>query len=153
MTTRKPIADLVEELRSWLPNYDHTPESYPTLLWRILASIPGGDQAEDMGYEPFQLGWQEVDQLGRVLEAIQDKQDVEDLIEGLLAEEEEEEKPPPPPPKKGRKAREPVVSRAAPGNWGPGIWTPSEAKKGRPRPSLRGARRVSEYDKRRPGRK
>lgn len=87
---RKPIADLISELQSWLPNYDHGPADYPTLLWRILASVPGGDQAEDMGYEPFSLGWQEVDQLGRVLVAIQDKRDVEDLIAGLIADEEEE---------------------------------------------------------------
>jgi hypothetical protein len=87
---RKPIVAIIDELKSWLPNYDHGPEDYPTLLWRILASVPGGDRAEDMGYEPFSLGWQEVEQLGRVLEAIQDKQDVEDLIDGLLGDEEEE---------------------------------------------------------------
>jgi hypothetical protein len=89
---RKPIADLIGELQSWLPNYDHGPEDFPTLFWRILASIPGGDQAADMGYTPFSLGWQEVSQLGHVLEAIQDKRDVEDLIQGLLGDEEEEVK-------------------------------------------------------------
>jgi hypothetical protein len=87
---RKPIADLIGELKSWLPNYDHGPKDYPTLLWRILASIPGGDEAEDMGYEPFSLGWHEADQLGRVLVAIQDKRDVEDLIAGLIHDDEEE---------------------------------------------------------------
>jgi len=87
---RKPIEDMIEELRSWLPNYDHGPADYPTLLWRILASIPGGDRAEDMGYEPFSLGWHEADQLGRVLVAIQDTRDVEDLINGLIGEEGEE---------------------------------------------------------------
>jgi hypothetical protein len=92
MAARKQIQDLIEELRSWLPNYDHGPEDYPTLLWRILASAPGGEQAEDMGYEPFNMSWQELDQLGRVLVAIQDKRDVEDLIQGLVGDEEEEEK-------------------------------------------------------------
>ena len=87
---RKEIVEIIEELRSWLPNYDHGPDSYPTLLWRILASAPGGDEAADMGYEPFNLGWQEIDQLGRVLVAIQDKRDVEDLIAGLMRDEEEE---------------------------------------------------------------
>lgn len=91
MPARKPIAELIGELKSWLPNYDHGPNDYPTLLWRILASAPGGDEAEDMGYEPFQLGWQEISQLGDVLAAIQDKQDVEDLIAGLVADEEGEE--------------------------------------------------------------
>jgi hypothetical protein len=81
---------MIEELKSWLPNYDHGPADYPTLLWRILASAPGGDEAADMGYEPFSLGWQEIAQLGDVLAAIQDKGDVEDLITGLLAENEDE---------------------------------------------------------------
>lgn len=88
---RKEIQELIEELKSWLPNYDHGPEEYPTLLWRILASAPGGDQAEDMGYEPFNISWQEISQLGQVLETIQDKRDVEDLVAGLLEDEEGDE--------------------------------------------------------------
>jgi|HubBroStandDraft_2_1064218.scaffolds.fasta_scaffold58474_2 hypothetical protein len=105
---RKPIANMIEELKSWLLNYDHGPNDYPTLLWRVLASIPGGDEAEDMGYEPFQLGWQEVDQLGRVLVAIQDKRDVEDLIAGLLADGEEGEVD------EARRQRAPAASRSYP---------------------------------------
>lgn len=89
---RKQITDLIAELRSWLPNYDHGAKDYPTILYRVLASAPGGDELEDMGYEPIgNLGWQELEQLGRVLETIQDKRDVEDLIKGLMSEEEEEE--------------------------------------------------------------
>jgi hypothetical protein len=82
---------MIAELRSWLPNYDHGPADYPTLVWRILASLPYGDEAADMGYEPFNLGWQEADQLGRMLTAIEGKDDVEDLIRGLLADEDEGE--------------------------------------------------------------
>jgi hypothetical protein len=102
---RKPIADLVEELKNWLPNYDHGPNDYPTTVFRVLAGLPGGDRLEDMGYEPFGgLGWHEADQLGRILTVIQDKTDVEDLIAGLTEEEEEEREPepapaPPPAPK------------------------------------------------------
>jgi hypothetical protein len=91
---RKPIADLIGELRSWLPNFDHGPNDYPTLLWRILASAPGGDEAENVGYEPFNLGWHEIDQLGRVLVAIQDKRDVEDLVAGLFRDEVDERRHP-----------------------------------------------------------
>ena len=80
---RKPIADMIAELQSWLPNYDHGQRDYPTLVWRLLASMPGGDRAEDMGYESFNIAWQEIEQLGRMLSAIQDTQDVEDLIAGL----------------------------------------------------------------------
>ncbi len=85
---RKRIEDMIEELRSWLPNYDH--KDYPTFLFRILASMPGGDELEGMGYETFNLGGHEMDQLARVLDAIQDKYDVEDLAHGLTYEEEED---------------------------------------------------------------
>jgi len=89
---RKEIKDLIAELRSWLPNYDaRGPNDYPILLFRLLASLPGGDELEDIGYEPFDsIAWHEADQLGRVLVTIQDKSDVEDIVRGLLAEEEEE---------------------------------------------------------------
>jgi hypothetical protein len=87
---RKPIQDCIDELKSWLPNYNHGEKEYPTLLFRILASAPGGEELEDMGYEPFNLGWQEIDQLGRVLVAIQDKRDVEDIVQALSRDEEED---------------------------------------------------------------
>ena len=88
---RKPIADLIEELRSWLPNYDHGPNDFPTVFYRILADAPGAEELEDMGYEPIgNMGWHELDLLGRVLEAIQDKNDVEDLVQGLIRDEEGE---------------------------------------------------------------
>jgi hypothetical protein len=115
---RKEIAALIGELKSWLPNYDHGPTDYPTILFRTLAAAPGGDRLEDMGYEPIgNLGWHELDQLGRVLEAIQDKQDVEDLVAGLMDDEEEEEPepapaPPPPPPSAPKPA--PTARRRAP---------------------------------------
>jgi hypothetical protein len=88
---RKQIEAMIDELRSWLPNYDHGAKDYPTLLYRILASLPGGDELEDMGYETFNIGWGEIEQLEHVLAAIQDKRDVEDLIAGLSHEEEEEQ--------------------------------------------------------------
>ncbi len=81
MTVRKQIRDIIAELWSWLPNYDRGADQYPTLLFRVLASLPGGDELEEIGYEPFNLGW-----LARVLDAIETKRDVEDLVEGLLDE-------------------------------------------------------------------
>lgn len=120
---RKNIAELIEELKSWLPNYDHGPTDYPTILYRVLAAAPGGEELEDMGYEPIgNLGWHELDQLGRVLVAIQDKQDVEELIAGLREEEEEDLREPlreaprrlasPPPP--SRAPMSPMVRRRRP---------------------------------------
>lgn len=87
---RPPIKKIINELKSWLPNYSREQE-YPTLLLRILASLQGGDQLEDAGYEPISgIGWHEADQLGRTLEAIKDKRDVEDIARELLSDNEEE---------------------------------------------------------------
>jgi hypothetical protein len=86
---RKPVRDILSELRSWLPNYDRGALEYPTLLFRILASLTGGDELEDIGYEGFNLGWHEAEQLGRVLDAIETKRDVEELVEGLLEDDDD----------------------------------------------------------------
>jgi hypothetical protein len=86
---RKEIRDILAELRSWLPNYDRGELEYPTLLFRVLASLPGGDELEDIGYEPFNLGWHEAAQLGRVLDAIEGKRDVVELVGGLLSDDED----------------------------------------------------------------
>jgi hypothetical protein len=91
MRARRQIRELVAELDSWLANYDDGPEDYPTLLFRLLASLPGGDRLEDIGYETFNIGWHEADQLARVLDAIEDKRDVEDLVDGLLDDEDDSE--------------------------------------------------------------
>jgi hypothetical protein len=88
---RRAVREIAEELRAWLPNYDHGPDDYPAVLCRVLASLPGGDRLEDLGYETFAIGWHEADQLSRVLDAIQDQRDVEDLVDALLADEQDEE--------------------------------------------------------------
>jgi hypothetical protein len=88
---RKKITEMIAELRRWLPNYDHGANSYPNIVFRLLASLPGGEELEDMSYEPIGgIGWHEADQLGRMLEAINSKDDVEALVAGLVREEEEE---------------------------------------------------------------
>jgi hypothetical protein len=58
---RKRIEDIVTELQSCLPNYDRGEDEYPTLLFRVLASLPGGDRLEDLGYETFNIPWHEAD--------------------------------------------------------------------------------------------
>ena len=111
---RKPIVAIINELKSWLPNYDHGPNDYPTILLRTLAALPGGEELEDVGYEPIGgIGWHEADQLGRVLEAIQDKQDVEDIARELLSDNEEELEESGLPPSRGSTgaARPPSVRR------------------------------------------
>jgi hypothetical protein len=88
---RRAVRDILEELRSWLPNFDHGEGSFPELVFRILASLPGGDALEDAGHEPFdQIGWHEADLMARTIDAVTDKRDVEDLVAGLLAEDDDE---------------------------------------------------------------
>jgi hypothetical protein len=85
---RKQIVDITAELRSWLPNYDSGPDEYPTLLLRLLASLQGGERLEEIGYERFNVGWHEINQIVRVLEAVQDRQDIEELVDGILDDDE-----------------------------------------------------------------
>jgi len=112
---RPPIKKIINELKSWLPNYDHGPTDYPTILLRLIATLPGGDALEDAGYEPLgNIGWHEADQLGRVLTAIQDKQDVEDIARELLSDNEEELE-------EGRGVREDSPPPFRPSAHGPGV--------------------------------
>jgi hypothetical protein len=87
---RKQIKELITELRTWLPDYQGT--EYANSFYRILASLPGGDELVDMGYEPLpDINFREADQIARVLEAVGvgGKRDVQDLIAGLTSEDED----------------------------------------------------------------
>jgi hypothetical protein len=45
---------------------------------------------EHAGYAPFdQIGWHEADLLARMIDVVEDKRDVEELIGGLLDEDDE----------------------------------------------------------------
>lgn len=94
MATQR-IKQMIGELRSWLSNYDNRdPNGYPVLVFRMLASLPGGEDMEDMGFEPLGgMGWHEADQLGRMLTVIENADDVRDLVLGLNAEEDPEDEP------------------------------------------------------------
>ncbi len=87
---RPAVREMVQELRSWLPNYDQGEDEFPSLLYRVLASLPGGEELEDLGYKPFNATWHEMDQLARTIDAIQNRDDVEDLVAGLLSEDDDE---------------------------------------------------------------
>ena len=116
---RKPIVDVINELKSWLPNYDHN-QGYPLLLISILAGLPGGEYLEDVGYEPVKdLGWHELDQLARVLSAIENKEDVQAIVREVYESDDPEEvvgepeaPPPPPQPSEHRHRRSPFSPRA-----------------------------------------
>ena len=52
---------------------------------RILASLPGGEYVEDVGFEPIvDLGWRELKLLARWLSAIEDAGDVRRMGEALF---------------------------------------------------------------------
>ena len=87
---RKPVREIADELLSWLPNFDHGPREFPTLMFQILASLPGGDELEDLGYATYNLGWAEADLLARTIDAVETKGDVEDLVAALLDEVEDD---------------------------------------------------------------
>jgi hypothetical protein len=70
------------ELWSWIDS--ETPE-FGQFLMQLLASVPGGDEAEGMGYEPFPfLGWQEWSMIAEMMQAVEGAMDVEYLVQKLM---------------------------------------------------------------------
>jgi hypothetical protein len=62
------------------------------LVGRMLASLPGGEEFEDVGYEPYPtMGWKEFEFISNVFSAVDDKWDVEQAAEILLHEDDEED--------------------------------------------------------------
>lgn len=82
------------ELESWIGSES---DEFWTLVFRLLASLPGGDEAEEVGYEPFPyIGWKEIELITEMLDKIQGARDVEQLVSELISwgrEEEEDESP------------------------------------------------------------
>jgi hypothetical protein len=79
---RKAIKDLAYEMSDWFTNMDRGSD-YIVLIQTILSSLPGGDELEGLGdTQPIRdMGWHEFDLLGRMIDTIQDKRDVEDFIQ------------------------------------------------------------------------
>lgn len=79
------------ELHSW---WNSETVEFQTFVLRLLASLPGGEEAEEMGFEPFGrlfLGWQEMKMITEMLDKIESAFDVEHLVRILTTEEEYEE--------------------------------------------------------------
>lgn len=86
---RKEVREATEELLSY---WDSMTEEFQAFVLRILASLRGGDRAEDLGFKPYEfLGWTELDLIGNLMIALQDTKDVEEVVDALLGDEEEEE--------------------------------------------------------------
>lgn len=84
----KKLRDSISELRSWLPNYDHGEGTFPNFIMNVLGALPGGDEADDVGYDKFEnaLGWKEIELLGNMLNAIENKEDVACVAAALMGE-------------------------------------------------------------------
>lgn len=82
------IADIAEELEGW---FSSMCDGARELVLRLLASLPGGEALEDMGIEPFPIGWKEANLIGRMLCLIEGAWDVDYLVRLLVPQEEDEE--------------------------------------------------------------
>ena len=72
--------------------WDSETREFGEFVLRLLATLPGGEEAEDMGYEPFGnfMGWQEMKMITEMLEKIEHKDDVAQLIQDIAGGEDED---------------------------------------------------------------
>lgn len=83
---RKELVAVAEELKSWLPSES---DGFRELFFRLLASLPGGEELEELGYEPFKpyLGWKEIELIANTFHVLDGPRDVEWLVKELLRED------------------------------------------------------------------
>ena len=86
----KKVRDAVDSLLSWMQNTDR---AHNQGVLRLIASFPGGEELEDVGYEPSipNMGWREFQEIQEVMEAIETKSDVEYLVSKIMNDGEEDE--------------------------------------------------------------
>jgi hypothetical protein len=85
---REDVLDQLEIFDWW----DSETREFGEFVLKLLASLPGGEEAEDVGYEGYNfMGWKEFDLIGKMMEAIQGKMDVEYIVHKLLGGDGEEE--------------------------------------------------------------
>lgn len=83
--------EIAEEIRRHMENSGDN--GFPLLVYRLLASIGGGEELEDAGYEPFEgIGYLEADLIGRMLiEASTSKFSTEEIAAILLRDDNDTE--------------------------------------------------------------
>jgi hypothetical protein len=79
MSERK-IDQVAEEIAVWMPSET---DDFRELVLRVLASLPGGERLQEF-VEPLLIGWKEVELLGRLLVSLQNRWDVELVVEKVL---------------------------------------------------------------------
>lgn len=82
-----------EELRDWLPNMDREQiDGIMSVVGGMLAPLPGGDEFEDLGYEPVEgIGWHEFQLVTDALQSIENSDDVEEAARILFEDEEDDD--------------------------------------------------------------
>lgn len=73
--------ETLDELLAWLPSET---DDFNTLVLRIIASLPGGEELEALGYEPLSIGWKEIELLGKLLTSLNDASDVKKVANALI---------------------------------------------------------------------
>ena len=71
-----------EELKIWL---DSETEDFVKLVGSILASLPGGEELEEI-FPPLAIGWKEVELLGKLLTVLDSASDVAEAVETIFGE-------------------------------------------------------------------
>ena len=92
--SKKKVEAAVQEFLDWIPNYDRKQiDEMVQIIGRMLGSLPGGDEWEDLGFEtyPEAIGWKEFEMITDIFAAIDDKMDVEQATEMLLHSDDEDE--------------------------------------------------------------
>lgn len=91
--SKRKTKKAVEDFRDWLANYDHRQASeLMGIVGRMLASLPGGDEFEDLGYDPYDsVSWHEFKLIHDVYMAIEDSSDVEMAAEILFASDDDDD--------------------------------------------------------------
>lgn len=90
---QKEVQENFEELARWFTNMSREGiDESMQIIGRMLASLPGGDEFEDLGYEPYDwLGWHEFELITDALQSIDGKLGVEQAASILFVRDDEDE--------------------------------------------------------------
>jgi hypothetical protein len=90
---KKETIENFEELAHWFSNMTREGvDEAMQIIGRMLASLPGGDEFEGLGYEPYDwLGWHEFELITDALQSIDGRADVEEAAEILFPTDEDDE--------------------------------------------------------------
>ena len=91
--SKKKVKENFEELAHWFSSMRQgAVDGSMQIIGRLLASVPGGDEFEDLGFEPYDwMGWKEFELITDALQSIQGSDDVEEAAAILFATDDEDD--------------------------------------------------------------